>query len=62
MHAELRVCGERHSRKRIARLMRRAGIAGRVPRRYRRTTIGDPFTDGELSALVCPRCELSSES
>jgi transposase InsO family protein len=29
---------------RIARLMRRAGIAGRVPRRYRRTTVGDPFT------------------
>jgi transposase-like protein len=38
-HAELRICGERHSRKRIARLMRRAGIAGRVPRRYRRTTV-----------------------
>jgi len=44
VHAELRICGERHSRKRIARLMRRAGIAGRVPRRYRRTTVGDPFT------------------
>ena len=28
VHAELRICGERHSRKRIARLMRRAGIAG----------------------------------
>ena len=39
VHAELRICGERHSRKRIARLMRRAGIAGRVPRRYRRTTV-----------------------
>ena len=44
VHAELRICGERHSRKRVARLMRRAGIAGRVPRRYRRTTVGDPFT------------------
>jgi putative transposase len=44
VHAELRICGERHSRKRIARLMHRAGIAGRIPRRYRRTTIGDPFT------------------
>lgn len=44
VHAELRICGERHSRKRIARLMRRASIAGRVPRRYRRSTAGDPFT------------------
>jgi putative transposase len=44
VHAELRIGGERHSRKRIARLMRHAGIAGRVPRRYRRTTVGDPFT------------------
>ncbi len=35
VHAELRICGERHSRKRIARLMRRAGIGGRVPRRNR---------------------------
>jgi transposase InsO family protein len=43
-HAELRVCGERHGRKRIARLICRAGIAGRVSRRYRHTTIGDPFT------------------
>jgi transposase InsO family protein len=24
--------------------MRRAGLAGRVPKRYRRTTVGDPFT------------------
>jgi putative transposase len=44
VHAELHVCGERHGRKRVARLMRSAGLAGRVPRRYRRTTIGDPFT------------------
>ena len=44
VHAELHICGERHARKRIARLMRRAGLAGRMPRRYRRTTIGDPFT------------------
>jgi putative transposase len=44
IHAELRACGDPHSRKRIARLMRRAGLAGRFPKRYRRTTIGDPFT------------------
>lgn len=34
----------------LARLMRRAGIAGRIPRRYRRTTVGDPFT--QLPDLV----------
>ena len=44
VHAELHICGERHGRKRVARLMRSAGLAGRVPTRYRRTTIGDPFT------------------
>ncbi len=44
IHAELQACGELHSRKRMARLMRGAGIAGRFPRRYQRTTIGDPFT------------------
>ena len=54
VHAELRVCGERHNRKRIAGLMRHAGIAGRVPRRYRRTTVGDPST-------CCPTwCNASS--
>ncbi len=44
VHAELHAGGELHGRKRVARLMRRAGIAGRFPKRYRRTTIGDPFT------------------
>ncbi len=44
IHAELHACGDLHGRKRVARLMRRAGLARRFPRRYRRTTIGDPFT------------------
>jgi transposase InsO family protein len=44
LHAELHICGERHGRKRVARLMRRAGLAGRVHKRYSRTTIGDPLT------------------
>ncbi len=44
VHAELQVCGQLHGRKRIARLMRNAGLAGRVPKRFRRTTVGDPFT------------------
>jgi transposase InsO family protein len=42
VHAELRRRGRRHSRKRIARVMRTAGIAGKTPRRWRKTTIGDP--------------------
>jgi putative transposase len=42
IHAELRRRGHRHGRKRIARLMRAAGLCGRRPRRGRRTTIPDP--------------------
>jgi transposase InsO family protein len=41
-HAELAEQGHRHGRKRIARLMRKAGLCGRVPRRWRKTTITDP--------------------
>ena len=41
VHAELRRRGRRHGRKRVARLMRAAGIAGRAPRRWRKTTIPD---------------------
>jgi transposase InsO family protein len=42
VHAELRRRGRRHSRKRIARLMRTAGISGKTPKRWRKTTIPDP--------------------
>ena len=42
IHAELRRRGRRHSRKRVARLMRSAGICGRAPRRWKKTTIADP--------------------
>jgi putative transposase len=42
LHAELRDRGRRHSRKRIARLLRTAGRAGRAPKRWRTTTIADP--------------------
>jgi len=44
IRAELRSMGECHSRKRVARLMRLAGLAGRYPRRFRRTTSSDPLT------------------
>jgi transposase InsO family protein len=42
IHAELARRGRRHGRKRIARLMRSAGICGKAPRRWRKTTIPDP--------------------
>jgi transposase InsO family protein len=42
VHAELRRRGRRHSRKRVARLMRTAGIAGRAPKRWRKTTVPGP--------------------
>ena len=42
VHAELRRRGQRHGRKRVARLMRQAGLAGRAARRWKKTTIADP--------------------
>lgn len=43
IHAELADAGHRHGRKRIARRMRQAGIAGKSPRRWKTTTIADPY-------------------
>jgi transposase InsO family protein len=42
VHAELRRRGQRHGRKRVARLMRHAGLQGRAARRWKKTTIADP--------------------
>jgi transposase InsO family protein len=42
VHAALARDGHRHGRKRVARLMRQAGIAGRVPRSWKKTTTPDP--------------------
>jgi hypothetical protein len=42
IHAELRRRGHRHGKKRVARLMRCAGLRGRVPRRWNKTTVPDP--------------------
>lgn len=42
IHADLAAGGLRHGRKRVARLMRAAGVAGKSPRRWRTTTIADP--------------------
>jgi transposase InsO family protein len=51
IHAELRGQGRRHSRKRIARLMRQAGIAGWAPRRWKKTTIPDPAAAARADAI-----------
>jgi putative transposase len=42
VQAELRRRGRRHGRKRVARLMRQAGLAGRAAKRWKKTTIPDP--------------------
>jgi hypothetical protein len=42
VEAELRRRGRRHGRKRVARLMRQVGLAGRAARRWKKTTIADP--------------------
>jgi transposase InsO family protein len=42
IHAQLAREGHRHGRKRVARLLRAAGLHGRTPRRFKRTTIPDP--------------------
>jgi putative transposase len=42
IHAELRRRGHLHPRKRVARLMRAAGLCGRRPRRWKKTTVPDP--------------------
>jgi transposase InsO family protein len=41
VHAELAAAGWRCSRKRVARLMRAAGLAGKTPKRWRTTTVPD---------------------
>ena len=42
VHAQLRAQGKRHSRKRVARLMRAQGLRGRAAKRWKKTTIPDP--------------------
>jgi putative transposase len=42
VHAELRRRGRRHGRKRVARLMRSAGLQGLAAKRWKKTTIPDP--------------------
>ena len=42
VHAQLQAQGLRHSRKRVARLMRQAGLRGRAAKRWKKTTVPDP--------------------
>jgi transposase InsO family protein len=50
IHADLQERKQRVSRKRVARQMRRAGLVGRPPRRFRRTT--DPDEQAQTEDLV----------
>ena len=51
VHAELHQRGRRHGRKRIARLMREAGVHGRAPRRWTTTTIADPAAAARVDLI-----------
>jgi transposase InsO family protein len=51
VHAELARRGRRHSRKRVARLMRQAGIQGKTAKRLRKTTIADPAAAARADAI-----------
>ncbi len=52
IHAQLRREGMCCGRKRVARLMVRAGLAGRCRRRWRKTTIADPNAEQRAVDLV----------
>jgi transposase InsO family protein len=51
VHAELRRRGHRHSRKRVARLMRENNLCGRAPKRAKKTTIPDPAATQRLDLV-----------
>lgn len=61
IHAELRRCDRRHGKKRIARLMRRAGVCGRTPM-WKKTTIPTqpPRPEPTSSAVTSPPTPASS--
>ena len=52
INAQLRRAGHRHGRKRVARLMRAAGLHGRTPRRFTRTTIPDPAAAARVDLIA----------
>jgi putative transposase len=52
IHQELRAEGVVCGRRRVRRLMRRAGLEGRCKKRWRKTTIQDPATEAEALDLI----------
>jgi transposase InsO family protein len=52
VHAELRATGTYVGKKRVARLMRTAGLAGQRPKRFRRTTIASTNKTAQPLDLV----------
>ena len=52
IHAQLRRDGVHCGKKRVARLMVQAGLAGRCPRRWRSTTIADPSAETRAVDLI----------
>jgi transposase InsO family protein len=51
VHAVLRRGGHRHGRKRVARLMAAHGLAGRAPKRWKKTTVADPAAAARLDLI-----------
>jgi transposase InsO family protein len=51
IHAQLCRRGHRHGRKRVARLMRAAGLQGRTRRRFKRTTVPDPAAAARVDLI-----------
>jgi transposase InsO family protein len=52
IHRDLRGEGIHVGKKRVARLMVKAGLAGRCPRRWRKTTIADPDAEQKAVDLI----------
>jgi len=52
VHKELLARGVVCGRRRVRRLMRRAGLEGRCKKRWRKTTIQDPATEAEALDLI----------
>jgi transposase InsO family protein len=53
IHRALRDQGVHVGRKRVARLMAGAGLVGRCPKRWRKTTIPDPAAESKAVDLIC---------
>ncbi len=53
VHGALRNAGRRCGRKRVARIMRKRGLVGRCPKRWRKTTEQDPDAMTTAVDLIC---------